>query len=441
MAEHDLTPRLAAQLDRHLVLPLLEFLQGRRLYPEAEVLEAKLRLLGGTNMVDYAVDIHMSLRGTDDVPEDMVARRYGVLARLSALEAAAAPLVAFLGDEQLVRELRPDRQYNLHMLQERFQIGPDQIEAMYDYAKFKFECGYYSPAAAYLYQYRVLCTNSERSVSAMWGILALEILMQNWDAALEELNRLKEIIDAKNFSSPLNQLHNRVWLMHWSLLIFFNHENGRNGIIDLFFQDRYLNAIQTNAHHLLRYLATAVVVNKRRWNMLKELIKVIQLEQQCYKDPITEFLECLYVNYDFDSAHQKLMECEKVILNDPFLGKCIEEGNSITVPLRDEFLENARLFIFETYCHIHRCIDISILAEKLNMRYDEAELWIMNLVRSSKLNAKIDSATGTLVMATNHVNAHEQIIESLKNLNTWTYMLAKYIVEPAQAAQQATRED
>lgn len=48
--------------------------------------------------------------------------------------------------------------------------------------------------------------------------------------------------------------------------------------------------------------------------MLKELIKVIQQEQQSYKDPVTEFLECLYVNYDFDGAQLKLMECEQVSL-------------------------------------------------------------------------------------------------------------------------------
>ncbi|PUZ69165.1 hypothetical protein GQ55_2G087300 [Panicum hallii var. hallii] len=272
-------------------------------------------------------------------------------------------------------------------------------------------------------------------------MLASEILNRNWDAALEELNRLKEIIDSKNFSSPLNQLQSRIWLMHWSLFIFFNHENGRNGIIDLFFQDRYLNAIQTNAHHLLRYLAVAVVVNKRRRNMLKELTKVIQQEQHSYKDPITEFLECLYVNYDFDGAQQKLMECDQVISNDPFLGKRIAVGNSITVPLRDEFFENARLFIFETVCRIHRCIDISVLAEKLNMRYSEAELWIMNLVKSLKLDAKIDSVSGTLIMRVNRVDVHEEIIESLKNLSTRTHMLAQSIVEPAQAAQQAAQGD
>jgi translation initiation factor 3 subunit E len=77
------------------------------------------------------------------------------------------------------------------------QIGSEQIEALYQYAKFQFECGNYSGASDYLYQYRTLCTNSDRSISALWGKLACEILMQNWDVATEELNRLKEIIDSK----------------------------------------------------------------------------------------------------------------------------------------------------------------------------------------------------------------------------------------------------
>ena len=46
---------------------------------------------------------------------------------------------------------------------------------------------------------------------------------------------------------------------------------------------RYLNALQTNAQHLLRYLAAAVVVNKRRRNVLKELIRVV--EQQVPSRP------------------------------------------------------------------------------------------------------------------------------------------------------------
>ena len=50
-------------------------------------------------------------------------------------------------------------------------------------------------------------------------------------------------------------------------------------------------------------------------------------------------------------------------MNDPFLGKRLEEGNFSTVPLRDEFLENARLFIFETYCRIHQRIDMGYVPD------------------------------------------------------------------------------
>ncbi|XP_031278542.1 eukaryotic translation initiation factor 3 subunit E-like [Pistacia vera] len=313
------------------------------------------------------------------------------------------------------------------------QIGPDQIEALYQYAKFQFECGNYSGAADYLYQYRALCTNSERRLSALWGKLAAEILMQNWDIALEELNQLKEKVDdSKSFTSPLSQMQSRIWLMHWSLFIFFNHDNGRTQIIDLFNQDKYLNAIQTNAPHLLRYLATAFIVNKRRRPQFKDFIKVIQQEQYSYKDPITEFLACVYVNYDFDGAQKKMRECEEVILNDPFLGKRLEEGNFSTVPLRDEFLENARLFIFETYCRIHQRIDMGVLAEKLNLNYEEAERWIVNLIRNSKLDAKIDTKTGTVIMEPSHPNVYEQLIDHTKALSGRTYKLVSQLMEHAQ---------
>ncbi|XP_049400652.1 eukaryotic translation initiation factor 3 subunit E [Solanum stenotomum] len=431
-SKYDLTPRIAQQLDIHLIFPLLEFLQEQGLYPDEYILKAKIELLNHTNMVDYAMDIHKSLYHTDDVPQEMMERRAEVVARLKALEEAAAPLITFLQNSSAVQELRADKQHNLQLLQERYQIGPDQIEALYQYAKFQFECGNYSGAADYLYQYRALCTNSDRSVSALWGKLAAEILMQNWDIALEELNRLKEIIDSKSFSTPLNQVQNRIWLMHWSLFIFFNHDNGRTLIIDLFNQDKYLNAIQTSAPHLLRYLAIAFIVNKRRRPQFKDFIKVIQQEQHSCKDPITEFLACIYVNYDFDGAQEKMKECEELILNDPFLGKRAEEGSFSSVLLRDEFLENARLFISETYCRIHQRIDMGVLAEKLNLNLEEAERWIVNLIRTSKLDAKIDTETGTITMEPNQPNVYEQLIDHTKPLSGRTYKLVSQLLEHAQ---------
>ena len=55
--------------------------------------------------------------------------------------------------------------------------------------------------------------------------------------------------------------------------------------------------------------------------------------------------------------------------------------NIFQVACLDDFIENSRMMIFETFCRIHQCISISMLAEKLNMSTDEAERWIVNLIR------------------------------------------------------------
>jgi translation initiation factor 3 subunit E len=154
-----------------------------------------------------------------------------------------------------------------------------------------------------LQAYKPLCTTSERNMSVQWGKLAADTLTQNYEAATEDLLRLRESLDNQSFATPLMQLQQRTWLMHWSLHVFWNTENGKNALIDLFLQPAYMSAIQINAQHLLRYLAAAVVVNRKRRNVLRELIKVIQQESYEYSDPITQvrmlwcFVTCLCVMF------------------------------------------------------------------------------------------------------------------------------------------------
>lgn len=154
------------------------------------------------------------------------------------MQAQADSIVQFLSDESLVKQLKQEKAQNLPWLQREHNIGSEQIDALYQYAKFQFDCGNYSEAAEFLYHYRTLSTNSERNLSALWGKLAAEILLQDWETAMDSLTKLKSVIDDNNFAPLLVQLQQRTWLMHWSLFVFFNHENGRNAIIDLFFQER-----------------------------------------------------------------------------------------------------------------------------------------------------------------------------------------------------------
>ncbi|KAK9675284.1 eukaryotic translation initiation factor 3 subunit E [Basidiobolus ranarum] len=184
----------------------------------------------------------------------------------------------------------------------------------------------------------------------------------------------------------------------------------------MFFQPQFISTIQSSCPWILRYLTTAVITNKRRKSIMKDLVRIIEQESYTYKDPITEFIKCLYVNFDFEGAQKKLSECEQVLANDFFL-----------VATLDDFIENARCFISETYCRIHQKIDISDLSHTLYLSQDEGEKWIVNLIRDTRVDAKIDFKENTVIMNTNYPSIYQQVIERTKGLSFRSQVLASSI--------------
>eukprot|EP00967_Tisochrysis_lutea_P077621 scaffold105474_cov19-Tisochrysis_lutea.AAC.1 len=126
---------------------------------------------------------------------------YAMVARM--WKSQSAPLMLHLPREQMPSPFPPPLAHALQFLQEDFSIGPEHVEALYLYAKFQFECGNYSMAADLLQPYRTLCTSSERNMSALWGKLSSDILMQNFEAAREDINKLRDAIDNQTFAPPL----------------------------------------------------------------------------------------------------------------------------------------------------------------------------------------------------------------------------------------------
>lgn len=147
-------------------------------------------------------------------------------------------------------------------------------------------------------------------------------------------------------------------------------------------------------------------------HLVKDTVWIIHHENEKYSDPVTKFLLALYVDMDFDQAQQELKMCAQVLkadylLHDHWL----------------EFEENARLLIFETYCRVHQCINIEMIATKLNMQAEEAELWIVKLIQSAKLDARIDSEKNRVVMSKAPPSVYQQVIEKTKNLSFRSTML------------------
>jgi len=455
MAEYDNTQKIAPFLDKHLLLQLLDHALEQKVYDEKQVLQAQLNLLKKTKLIDAALENHKAIHKTDEVPADMKDLRTNAVQQLKELKADCKQLLTVIEDPALakMRAEKPSEgkestkaslekafKETLMQLVDKNGIEDAHVDALYKYAKLHYECGNYGMAEGsdkmgageYLPIFRILCKektgNADGALSALWGKLATDILLEQWDEAFDDVKELRDFVDAKTFRDPLQQLQQRSWILHWALFVYFKpgpdatHPSHRgeqfreklyDEVIDLFFSPPYLQTIQTNCPWLLRYMATAVITNPRRRNVIKDLVRVIQQERHSYSDPITEFVECLLVRYDFDSAQERLQQCEKLLATDFFI-----------MGAKDNFIDNARLFIFETYCRIHQCIDITMLADKLNMKQDEAELWIVNLIRNARLDAKIDSEKHHVIMGSTKPTVYQQVTTKTKALCFRSYVLA-----------------
>ena len=410
--EHDLLPKLIPLLDRHLIFPLLEFLSGQEGddSDNAELTKTKYELLKPTNMTDYVKDLWQDINKSDQVPKEFDVKKQEVLERLSLFTQETSQIDELLSDDSVVSNLRSDKVANLKFLETNHGVTIEMVDMLYDFGRFQYNCGSYGNAAHLLDQFRILSTDNDKATSATWGKLACDILTTQWEIVMEEVNKVKESIDTKLFNNPLAQLQHRTWLIHWSLFPFFNYESAKDQITELFFSPAFINTIQTSCPWILRYLTAAVITNRNRTRntgqyqkQLKDLVRVVRQEGYEYHDPVTNFIKALYIDFDFEEAQKKLGEAEEVLRGDFFLSASA-----------DSFVEAARYLISESYCKIHQRIDIGDLSNRLGLEMEEGEKWIVNLIRDTRMDGKIDFKEGTVLMNHPPTSIYQQVIERTK---------------------------
>ncbi len=424
--EHDLLPKLIPHLDRHLIFPLLEFLSGQEDDDSSEITKTKYELLKHTNMTDYVKSLWQEINNSDEVPDEFVKKREEVLQRLSLFTEETTRIDEIINDESVVSNLRSDKVANLKFLEQQHGVTIEMVDMLYDFGRFQYSCGSYASAAHLLDQFRILSTDNDKAASATWGKLASDILRTSWEVVMEEVNKVKESIDTKLFNNPLAQLQHRTWLIHWALFPFFNYELARDIITELFFSAPFINTIQTNCPWILRYLSAAVITNRSRTRntgqyqkQLKDLVRVVRQEGYEYSDPVTSFIKALYIDFDFEEAQKTLVEAEEILKGDFFLSSTAET-----------FVEAARHLISESYCKIHERIDIRDLSARLGLGQDEGEKWIVNLIRDTRMDGKLDYQEGTVLMNHPANSVYQQVIERTKGSFFRTSVLRYVALQP-----------
>lgn len=411
---HDLTGRILRHLDRHLIYPLVDLLDS--LYGPSTLNELAFNLLKDTYMFDFLKEKHAVLYPGKPFPEDFEKKEAHVKQITEQLDKETKETLHILSQKSVQDHLKQDKEYNTTYLAQNHGITEAKINALYDYAQVQYNLGNNVMALDLLNNFRVLSTNVDKIVSATWGKLACEILTMQWDAASQELEKLREVVDQKNVRDPEAQATQRVWLAHWALFVFFNAPNGLEQLCDLFFSLLYLATIQAKCPWLVRYMVAAVVglagsrkklglsFNKR----LRELVRVVEQEQYEYRDPLTDLIKALYIDFDFEAAREQLERAKAVIKADFFL--------SISSVGAAGFVENARHLISEVYCRVHSRIELKAFSSYLGLLQEDGEKWIAKLIKDSKLYAKIDEGKGVVVMEYGQGGVYQDVIEGTKGL-------------------------
>jgi translation initiation factor 3 subunit E len=420
VSEYDLMLKLAQNLDRHMIFPLLEFSAAQLVDEETgdvkdeakarEITQAKYSLLKNSNMTDYVANLYCELAGVEEAPAEFADKKQKVFSQLQNYEQQTSKIIELLEREDVVNNLRSDKVANLDFLKREHQVTMEMVNALFDLGNLQYSCGNYGDASEMLYRFRVLSTDNDKVAFATWGRLACEILTMNWESAMEELVKVRETIDTKLSQNPLAQLQHRTALTHWALFPLFNFEKAREPILELFFNAGYINTIQANCPWILRYLAVAVITNRGRaknpgihQKQMKDVVRIVKQEAYEYQDPITRFVHALAIDFDFEEAQRQLVLAEEVLRSDFFL-----------LAHADDFVDSARHLIFESYCKIHARISLKDLSARLGLSADAAEKWIVNLIRDTRLDAKIDYKEGTVVMNHPPSSVYQQVIEKTK---------------------------
>lgn len=415
-AKHDLTAKIIPFVDRHLALPMIDFLIERKVYPENELAQLKYSMLSETKMIDVIIDEHKKINKTEDVPAALTEEKAAVLKEMDKLKKSIGNLASIL-DKSKFTTMKENNEITFDNLSQHHGVTLNNVKALYKYGRLMFNVGMYRDSYIALSIHRLLADNDEDSFMALWGKFAAGLVDgEDWDAVLEDARLLRESIDQRTKISAAEQVQQRTWFLHWMLFFTFHHAGARSLLLDCLHNfnannynpqnnEKMLNVVQLNAPHLLRYLTVAAVISARqplsnqqfllkRTQNLRELVRVIAAEKSNYSDPLTEFIHNLLTEFDFAAAAKSLNECVAILQNDFFLS---------SDNIQKEFYEAARALFVDTYARVHTEVEVKSLLAKYQI----------NLPLIEAVNSEIKLSAPS-IMKTNPI--HQQIRERARNL-------------------------
>ena len=304
------TMRTWRYLDPHFLLSILDFVEEKNLASQSEVLDARIRAVSSTYMVDYLVELFGKAKQT--VPEDLESRKESAMAEFESKQAILRPLLVVIESEGM----ESIKNMSLADFCLKYNLPTDVLDVLFEYARLSYQVGDYKTSSDLLKIYRILTSSSEtstvptdRQIRAMWGSIASYIVQEEYTAASELIAKLMEFFDTTTlpkdkFSSGASGL----WLLHWSLLVLLKAGNPMNAeLVSMILRDKYFNVVSVSSPYLWRYMSALVLLSGSSSQFpTNDMAVMISKDSEASQDPINAFMVDMFVHYNFDAAENRI---------------------------------------------------------------------------------------------------------------------------------------
>lgn len=139
VSNSEISSLVLPHLDRHLALPVLQFLEENGIYPKEELVAAKYALLKPTNMVHYVEQLKREVDGqppSDESSQETKDKADQILKRGNELKEKADRVIEVISNPQVAAALGQDKERNLTTLREKYNVSRQTAGAHpYEYPK------------------------------------------------------------------------------------------------------------------------------------------------------------------------------------------------------------------------------------------------------------------------------------------------------------------
>jgi translation initiation factor 3 subunit E len=292
---------------------MIDFLEEQKLASHEEIIQARIKAVSCTNMVDYLLELYQEAKIS--APEDIESKKAAVISEFQSKQSQLKPLLEAI-ESNGVESIKG---MSLADFCIKYNLPTDVLDVLFEYSRLSYQVGDYQTSSELLKIYRILTSSTEtstvptdRQLRAMWGSIASYIVQGEYKAASDLISKLIEFFDTTTlpkdkYSSGASGL----WLLHWAILSLLQSTEPliKEELLSLVLREKFINVVSVAAPHLWRYMSALVLmspVERLETIPTTEMAIMLQNNPEALADPINAVIVDIFLHYDFESAEKHL---------------------------------------------------------------------------------------------------------------------------------------